>query len=417
MRKKAWASGAASIAVLFAAVASAAGAEGDQGSAPAAFRDVPKTHWAYAPILAGAAKGYLSGMPDGSFKPGDPVTAAQFIKMTLMSLTDDEAGFPWWSDSQLALVPWWNRMRLSEGTDSFEQGKPWYEHYVNTARNLGIVLGDEFKGSYDKPITRERAARILAGLDSYFHTHVIRAYAMIAGPQLLKDFGKADGYLAEYVGDVAVLGIMNGDAAGYFHPKSFITRAEAAKICLLLADASLRAAPQVDLSAHPVSLVPLPGYDDLVFVFDSWRMKKVYDALRERQQDYPGTTDAAAGTLSYYENEDLKEKTFRKTMLIDDIGSDDVYFDWSYSASDGSFYLSAAIDKKKLGRAGPGIRLALNLIYDDPAAAKAANAEFVSAIEARRAGKAVSYQKTIGGALLRVNGYVQSVQMEIVMPK
>lgn len=43
-----------------------------------AFSDVPKSYWAYPFIGALAARGIVSGFPDGTFKPNQPVTRAEF---------------------------------------------------------------------------------------------------------------------------------------------------------------------------------------------------------------------------------------------------------------------------------------------------------------------------------------------------
>jgi hypothetical protein len=45
---------------------------------PASFADVPNTYWAYPFITALAAQGIVSGFPDGTFKPDQPVKRAEF---------------------------------------------------------------------------------------------------------------------------------------------------------------------------------------------------------------------------------------------------------------------------------------------------------------------------------------------------
>lgn len=41
------------------------------------FKDVSKSHWAYSEIRKAVKAGYASGFPDGTFKPGTPVTREQ----------------------------------------------------------------------------------------------------------------------------------------------------------------------------------------------------------------------------------------------------------------------------------------------------------------------------------------------------
>ena len=51
------------------------------------FRDVPEGYWAKAYIEALAAQNIIAGFPDGTFKPNDPVTRAQFATIVTKALT------------------------------------------------------------------------------------------------------------------------------------------------------------------------------------------------------------------------------------------------------------------------------------------------------------------------------------------
>jgi parallel beta-helix repeat protein len=54
---------------------------------PVAFKDVPATYWAKAYIQALASQNIIAGFPDGSFKPNEPVTRAQFATIITKALT------------------------------------------------------------------------------------------------------------------------------------------------------------------------------------------------------------------------------------------------------------------------------------------------------------------------------------------
>lgn len=58
----------------------------------AGLRDM-QTHWARTQVEAGVAAGYVSGYPDGSFKPDAPITRAEFYKLlaSAMRLSDETA--------------------------------------------------------------------------------------------------------------------------------------------------------------------------------------------------------------------------------------------------------------------------------------------------------------------------------------
>ncbi|MEH2023631.1 DUF1565 domain-containing protein [Nostoc sp.] len=52
-----------------------------------AFKDVPANYWAKTYIEALASKNIIAGFPDGSFKPNEPVTRAQFAAIVTKALT------------------------------------------------------------------------------------------------------------------------------------------------------------------------------------------------------------------------------------------------------------------------------------------------------------------------------------------
>ena len=344
-------------------VPAASGQSTDQ-QANTGFPDVPSTHWAYEAIQTGVERGYIKGFPDGTFRPNDPVTAAQFIKMAFMSLTDDSRGFVFWSEKYLNMVPDWRRARLVQDTANFEDGTPWYKNYIETAKNNAFIH-DEFDGRFDEPITREQAAKFISKLDTIFRGHHVREYSMLAGAQLFKDFDQVDFYLQEYVGDVALRGIMIGNN-GYFNPKGKITRAEAAKICLLLMDDSKRTKVNVSLEGMPYSIVPNPGYGTMILIFENEEMKRVYDEMRSRQKDYPGATDAEGGSLGYYENEELKYEDYR-AFYFWDIENWKVRYDLSLGFSGNVYGMGVATAEGRLERASGEILHFLSLIFEKEA--------------------------------------------------
>jgi hypothetical protein len=94
--------------------------------------DVSASHWAKGQIELAVQKGYVSGFPDGSFRPDDKVTRAQFIRMLADAL-------------KLPHV---------------EQGYPWYQPYVAALVETGIHKEKDFSSEYDKPITRMEMVRL-----------------------------------------------------------------------------------------------------------------------------------------------------------------------------------------------------------------------------------------------------------------
>ncbi|PWV95604.1 S-layer family protein [Paenibacillus cellulosilyticus] len=90
-------------------------------------------HWAESSITSMISKGYVSGYPDGTFKPNATITRAEFLKMVV------------------------NAMELK--VDTSTTGK-WYVPYVNAAVAAGIHNTKDFNANYDRPITRQEIAQI-----------------------------------------------------------------------------------------------------------------------------------------------------------------------------------------------------------------------------------------------------------------
>ena len=59
----------------------------DLPTGQSAFGDVPEGYWAKAYIEALAGQNIIAGFPDGTFKPNDPVTRAQFATIVTKALT------------------------------------------------------------------------------------------------------------------------------------------------------------------------------------------------------------------------------------------------------------------------------------------------------------------------------------------
>ncbi len=355
------------------------------------FKDVSSTHWAYESILLGVEKGYIKGFTDGTFRPNDSVTVAEFVKMLLLCLTEkDSEGNVVWSDKYLKLVPEWKRGGFDNPSNSFAQGSPWYKNYVTTAKNL-FLFTDEYEGRFTEPLTRERAARLVDYMDQYFYGNISDTYADVAGPQVINDYLRVESYLQWDVTKVALRGIMTGNTKGNFNPKATISRAEAAKIFMLLADKSKRKPASVNLTGVPYSNVPFPGYDKQLLVFANAEMKKVYDALEAAQSDYMGVTDAYIGTLLYAENDVNKNKVFQKRFYWDYTDANN-YFDVVFSFTSNVYGLNLSIVEGASERAYQPINQFSSLVFNNP---KVVKNLIDDSLDADRKGIKVEINKTI----------------------
>jgi len=93
----------------------------------ALFSDTNASDWYYPHMEMLVSKGGINGYDNGTFKPNDTITNAEFVKI-IVSIVNGEC---------------------LQGTIH------WAENYMNKAVELGIVLTDEYTSEkYDEPMKR-----------------------------------------------------------------------------------------------------------------------------------------------------------------------------------------------------------------------------------------------------------------------
>lgn len=165
-------------------------------------------HWAEQAISALLDKNYISGYPDGTFKPDNPVTRAEFLKIltSVLNISPSTGGTSQFSDVS---------------TDD------WFFGYVVAAVEKGIVSGypdGTFKPN--NPITRQEAAKIIVKASGIDETLVDAKGALFG----IKDAGEIAEWANAFVATALDKGLMKGDPSGAFRPDASITRAETATI-------------------------------------------------------------------------------------------------------------------------------------------------------------------------------------------
>ena len=166
------------------------------GDTAAAFSDI-ESHWAGASLRNWLEAGLAGGYPDGTFRPNNPVTRAEFV--TFLNQAFALSGPP-------------GSVRFTDVPVT-----AWFYNAVSAATEAGIVTGypdGTFKPQ--NPITRQEAAVVLARL-------------LDLGEGDSPSFTDSDqiaSWAANAVTFVAVAGIVGGYPDGSFRPDSPITRAE-----------------------------------------------------------------------------------------------------------------------------------------------------------------------------------------------
>lgn len=156
-------------------------------------------HWASKQIQEWIDKGYVRGYEDGSFKPNNPITRAEFAVLVNKSFGFTETIPVFFND-------------VSEAD--------WFYGAIATARAAGYIGGYE-DGSMkpNSPITRQEAAAIVAKLKDLDKNS--EAADVFTDARLIPDWSKG------HIGAVSAAGYMKGYEDGSFQPVKNITRAEA----------------------------------------------------------------------------------------------------------------------------------------------------------------------------------------------
>lgn len=170
-------------------------------------------HWAEASIQKAAARGFVNGYPDGTFKPNGAVTRAEFAVMLTKA-------FKLTGDGEAAA-------ELSF-TDRESIG-PWAHNAITKAVQAGIIRGYE-DGSFRpaREITRAEMISLL-----------VRAAGLKAGTGAGTDFADDKEIPAWAKGAVIAMqeqGLVAGRSDNRFAPQETATRAEAVTIILRLLD-------------------------------------------------------------------------------------------------------------------------------------------------------------------------------------
>lgn len=165
------------------------------------FNDLSETHYAYVAITALTGKGLIKGYEDGTFKPDQAVTRAEFAIMITRALgMQSSAGYQHhFSDVEL---------------------NSWYAKELIIALNNGVTKG--FTASRYAPtqsIPREQAAIMLANVSRNQSTSNVQAS--------FSDQNDIVSWAKEDVAYSVARGTLKGYPDGTFKPKSKITRAEA----------------------------------------------------------------------------------------------------------------------------------------------------------------------------------------------
>ncbi len=169
------------------------------------YNDVKPTDWYYNAVITLTQKGIVSGDGTGKFNPSDNVTREQFVKM-ILEATDTEI-----TDSEHSFAD------VTKGA--------WYEDYVATAVEKGIVKGlSDKEFGVGTSITRQDMAVLIERVLTYKEFEIEKSDV-----ESFADVDEVSDYAKDAVASMKAIGLIQGYNNNY-NPKDNLTRAEAATV-------------------------------------------------------------------------------------------------------------------------------------------------------------------------------------------
>ena len=236
----------------------------------AEFSDVPGSYIFHQAIMDCVGKGILSGYSDGTFRPSDSVTRAQFCVMLTRAFYPGEA-------------------------DAYDKWKSvdWYGPSAALLKEKGILFyGDQYwkdPAVMKVAITRRDMSAFLAGVLKNKGYTVSEADKNAAKAKIT-DFSSVGEFYEDAVKTVFALGILTGRADGSFDGSSVTNRGQSAVViyralqCLNAAPGTIKAPEKPEQAPSAVMLNGKAVTEE-----------NVLEAMKELRAQYPENTDFSAG--------------------------------------------------------------------------------------------------------------------------
>lgn len=292
--------------------AGACSPEAEAAASP--FKDT-RGHWAEKTIAEMVEQGILSGYPDGTFKPQEPVQIDQFIKMLIMSYSDlHQNGSRSWKADFLGALSSENQAILKQDYRYFNfipnAAGYWAKDFIDIASDLHFLNKSRYS-DFQANMKREDVAEII------YYTLQETEYLEdgIFGQKMAQSYGDIMGATErqqKFIAESLVKGIMLGYPNGFFGVGQTVTRAEALVILNRLTDKSKRQA--VTVSPEKLErIVPTAGGGTKIVVFPDKRMWDAYESLITAGKLRGSNHDLYETTLRLFKDQAEKDSVTNRT--------------------------------------------------------------------------------------------------------
>lgn len=184
--------------------------------APAVFSDMESVVWAAPSVEFLTSLGIINGFDDGTFRPDDNITKAEFVKIIICA-------FGLYNPDAYIL--------LKDNTP-----EDWYFTYISSALEKEIITADENKEFHSNDyITREEMFSISKNAIDFAEI----SFTKTGEPIDFTDSDKINPQYKDAVDYMSSHGIVAGNPDGTLNPQSNSTRAEAAVMLTRMLDSVL----------------------------------------------------------------------------------------------------------------------------------------------------------------------------------
>lgn len=180
------------------------------------FKDTKPSDWYMNTVSKLVERDGINGYPDGTFKPNDLITKAEFIKTVVASL-----GF-------------------TERTDAWPH---WSSSYIEKATELNIIDTEDFPlATLDKTISWYDMAKVVVKTLKYNKEKFTEDFN--SSVHRIKDFSSVPISYRDYVLKAYTKGIITGYPDGTFSGNRGLTRAEASTVIIRILEKEERVLPE-----------------------------------------------------------------------------------------------------------------------------------------------------------------------------